>query len=287
MPHRLHRPELERHLRRRRPERAGAGDALARASSWCGEDARHPAAHAAVRPRPATIPATSRAICPACGRTAPSTPTPRSGPCSPPRSRATGTAPSSCSRCSTRSPRRTRRRRRDLQGRALRRRGRRLHGRGHARPRRVDLVHRLGELDVPGGAGGDPGLHEAGDTLRLDPRVPPGWPEFDLEYRFGGATYRVTAAEPGRAWAEARVVEMDGEALNLSWVPLVDNGAGARSDGSPEGAGDGYRLTRARSVSRRSPMRSAQPGHEPVGPSQRSSSTSAKKGPRSAGSPAA
>ena len=40
-------------------------------------------------------PATSRAICPASGRTAPSTRTPRSGWCWPPRSRATATAPSS------------------------------------------------------------------------------------------------------------------------------------------------------------------------------------------------
>ena len=42
---------------------------------------------------------------------------------------------------------------RDLQGGALRRRRRRLHREGPARPRRLDLVHRLGELDVSRRAG--------------------------------------------------------------------------------------------------------------------------------------
>ena len=44
------------------------------------------------------------------------------------------------------------RRGRDLQGRALRRRGRRLHGGGAARARRLDLVHGLGELDATASA---------------------------------------------------------------------------------------------------------------------------------------
>ena len=47
----------------------------------------------AARPR-----ATSRATCRACARTARSTPTPRSGSCSPPRSGGTATGPSSSSR---------------------------------------------------------------------------------------------------------------------------------------------------------------------------------------------
>jgi cyclic beta-1,2-glucan synthetase len=68
------------------------------------------------------------------------------------------------------------------------------------------------------------GFTREGDRFRLDPRVPSGWPEFGLEYRFGGATYRVTVAEPGRARAGGQVVEMDGEVLESEWVPLVDDG---------------------------------------------------------------
>jgi cyclic beta-1,2-glucan synthetase len=51
---------------------------------------------------------------------------------------------------------------RDLQGGALRRRRRRVHGRRPPGPGRLDLVHRLGKLDVPGRTGRDPRLQEAG-----------------------------------------------------------------------------------------------------------------------------
>ena len=50
----------------------------------------------------------------------------------------------------------------DLQGGAVRGRRRRLHAPGAAGPGRLDLVHGVRELDVPGGAGGDPRLHQAG-----------------------------------------------------------------------------------------------------------------------------
>jgi cyclic beta-1,2-glucan synthetase len=68
------------------------------------------------------------------------------------------------------------------------------------------------------------GFTREGDRFRIDPRVPSGWPELGLEYRFGRATYRVTVAEPGRARAGAQVVEMDGEVLESEWVALVDDG---------------------------------------------------------------
>ena len=57
-----------------------------------------------------------------------------------------------------------RRRGGDVQGRAVRRRGRRVHRGGAARPRRLDVVHRLGELDVSRRARGDPRLHASAAT---------------------------------------------------------------------------------------------------------------------------
>jgi cyclic beta-1,2-glucan synthetase len=68
------------------------------------------------------------------------------------------------------------------------------------------------------------GFTREGDRFRIDPRVPSGWPELGLEYRFGQATYRVTVVEPGRARAGAQVVEMDGEVLESEWVALADDG---------------------------------------------------------------
>ena len=164
VPHRLDRPELERDLRRRRPGAAGAGDALARGAPGARGRAAAHAAHAARSTRRRTIRATSRDTCPASARTARSTRTPRSGRCSRPRSGATATARSSSIQMinpltHTRTPEGVH----DLQGRALRRRGRRLHRRRAARPRRLDLVHRLGELDVPGRAGSDSRASPSGE----------------------------------------------------------------------------------------------------------------------------
>jgi len=68
------------------------------------------------------------------------------------------------------------------------------------------------------------GFTREGDRFRLDPRVPSDWPKFELEYRFGGATYHVTVEEPHRARAGAQSVELDGKPLDSEWVPLVADG---------------------------------------------------------------
>ena len=181
---------------------------LERASGARGR-AADPAAHAAVRPDRRTIPATSRATCPACARTARSTPTPRSGPCSPRRCRATATAPSSCSRCSTRSTRtRTPDERGDLQGRAVRRRGRRLHrargsvGRGGWTwyTGSASWMYRVGLEAILG-------FTKRGDTLRRRPAgaggvagVQPRVPVRKRGLRGGGRATRTRRAAERRRW---------------------------------------------------------------------------------------
>ena len=73
---------------------------------------------------------------------------------------ATATRPASCSRIlNPDQPRQHARRRPPLQGRAVRRRRRRLRRAAARRPRRLDLVHGLGRLDVP-------------RRHRVDPRLP-------------------------------------------------------------------------------------------------------------------
>ena len=74
---------------------------------------------------------------------------------------------------------------------------------GPARPRRLDLVHGLGELDVPGRAGGDPRLQKRGDTLFIEPRAPAAWPEFSIEYRYGGSLYAIVGAQRRRGGRES------------------------------------------------------------------------------------
>ena len=179
VPDRLDRAELERDLRRRR-SRARRRRRCARSRSiWCARTRGCSCCSRRRSTRRRTIPATSRATCPACGRTARSTPTPRSGPCSPPRCRATATARSSCSRCSTRS-------------------------RTRATPAEVatykvepyvvaaDVYTAEGQLGRGGwtwytgsaswmyrvGLEAILGFTKRGDTLPIDPRVPAAWPEF-------------------------------------------------------------------------------------------------------------
>ena len=65
---------------------------------------------------------------------------------------------------------------------------------GPSRPRRLDLVHRLGELDVPRRAGGDPRLHEAGRHAVHRAARPAAWPEYTIEYRHGRSQYVIVGA---------------------------------------------------------------------------------------------
>ena len=78
-----------------------------------------------------------------------------------------------------------------LQGRAVRRLRRRLWCSAAHRPRRLDLVYRLGRLAVSRRSGSDPRFPSAWHTLRLDPCIPPGWPGYEITYRHRSATYRV------------------------------------------------------------------------------------------------
>jgi cyclic beta-1,2-glucan synthetase len=70
------------------------------------------------------------------------------------------------------------------------------------------------------------GFQRRGDVLRIDPRVPAGWPEFTIDYRFGAARYTIVVHEPGRLGDGAVTeVTLDGRVLHGQDIPLVDDGA--------------------------------------------------------------
>ena len=115
-----------------------------------------------------------------------------------------------------------------LQGRALRHGGRRLRRAAARRSRRLDLVHRLGRLDVPG-------------RRRVDPRLPPARHDAPARSlhpaRLAAATRSTSATTP---LDTAIVVEnpqgvsggvasafLDGQPLagGGATIPLVDDGA--------------------------------------------------------------
>src|SRR5262249_49039847 len=53
------------------------------------------------------------------------------------------------------------------------------------------------------------GLRPAGDTLRIEPCVPAGWPAYEVTYRHRSATYRVCVENPDGAGRGVRSLAVD------------------------------------------------------------------------------
>ena len=68
------------------------------------------------------------------------------------------------------------------------------------------------------------GFTKRGDMLRLDPRVPAGWAEIGIEYRFGRTVYSIVVKRPHAARAGAQEVAVDGRVLETEVISLVDDG---------------------------------------------------------------
>jgi cyclic beta-1,2-glucan synthetase len=103
-------------------------------------------------------------------------------------------------------PRTHARRSRTLPRRALRRRRGRVFATTAYRPRRLDLVHRVGGMDVPGrGPKRILGITLERGALRINPCVPRSWPRF--EARLADAARRAPdrGREPGRRVPRRRV----------------------------------------------------------------------------------
>ena len=68
------------------------------------------------------------------------------------------------------------------------------------------------------------GFRRAGDTLRLEPCVPPGWPAYEIIYRHGSATYRVRVDNPAGTGRGVGSVILDGQPAPGGVVTLRDDG---------------------------------------------------------------
>jgi len=74
---------------------------------------------------------------------------------------------------------------------------RRIFRRAARRPWRMDLVYRIGRLDVPDRNGGILGIHLHGNTLAIDPCIPRKWTGFEFTYKHGSSRYQISVANPG------------------------------------------------------------------------------------------
>ena len=95
----------------------------------------------------------------------------------------------------------------------------------HTGMRRLDLVHRLGRLDVPPGSRSHPGHHpDWGNASTINPCIPRNWPGFKVDYRFGTTHYKISVENPNNVNRGIRQVMLDGNPLPGSLIPLVEDG---------------------------------------------------------------
>jgi cellobiose phosphorylase len=68
------------------------------------------------------------------------------------------------------------------------------------------------------------GFHLCGQTLRMEPCIPPSWSGFELCYRHRSATYRIEVDNTSGTGRGVRRLELDGQDLADADVPLGDDG---------------------------------------------------------------
>ena len=68
------------------------------------------------------------------------------------------------------------------------------------------------------------GFTRRGDELEVHPCVPGSWPEYRIDYRFGGSNYAITVQQPGKLRDQLSEVVLDGYTLDGVAIPLRDDG---------------------------------------------------------------
>jgi len=68
-------------------------------------------------------------------------------------------------------------------------------------------------------------LYRDGLVLSIDPCIPRRWDRYEMRYRHGSATYRITVLNPRGVNRGVAHVELDGASVPEMVIPLVDDGA--------------------------------------------------------------
>jgi cyclic beta-1,2-glucan synthetase len=69
------------------------------------------------------------------------------------------------------------------------------------------------------------GFKLQGDRLTIDPCIPPGWRDYEINYRHGTARYQIKVENPYGLSRGVASVELDGKPLPTDDIPLLDDGA--------------------------------------------------------------
>ncbi len=68
------------------------------------------------------------------------------------------------------------------------------------------------------------GFHKMGNSLRIDPVIPPTWDGFEMTYQFGTAKYQIKVANPDHVAQHVKAVSLDGSFVDDHLIALVDDG---------------------------------------------------------------
>jgi cellobiose phosphorylase len=79
------------------------------------------------------------------------------------------------------------------------------------------------------------GFAKRGETVGVDPRVPEGWGEFAVTYRYRTSVYEIVVEQPHRARSGNQEVSLDGRVLDTETIALTDDGQTHRVVVRPKG----------------------------------------------------
>jgi cellobiose phosphorylase len=58
----------------------------------------------------------------------------------------------------------------------------------------------------------------------MDPRIPPAWPGFEIQYRWGESLYCISVQNPDSVTLGVKQVTLDGKSIEDELIPLIDDG---------------------------------------------------------------
>jgi len=67
------------------------------------------------------------------------------------------------------------------------------------------------------------GFRKIGNTLSINPVIPPAWDGFEIRYRFGESIYLIKVVNPGHTASGVRQIQMDGQLVEKGLILLVDD----------------------------------------------------------------
>jgi cyclic beta-1,2-glucan synthetase len=67
------------------------------------------------------------------------------------------------------------------------------------------------------------GFRKIGDSLHIDPVIPPAWDGFEIRYQYGESVYHIQVHNPEHVARHIRQMLLDGQPLHDGFIPLVDD----------------------------------------------------------------